>query len=192
MIFARHPEVALSFVQQLQGSPETPYLSAAASAARVLTGTMGFDPPSWQALCEGARPEVLEPDEFEPGMERGGWQHEASSRLERQFREEVLFERMTPRDRALVRSQSGPGGSMALTTSPTCWSTKIPHICSGWCCCAASASPFLCPRMRAGVAVQSIRLATTALHVPGQGLWGGGGLRWRALPPACAGRQGDA
>ena len=87
---------------------------------------MGFDPPSWQSVCEGARPEFLEPDEFEPGMERGGWQHEASSRVERQFREEVLFERMAPRDRALVRSQSGPGGSLALTTAPTSVLTKIP------------------------------------------------------------------
>ena len=36
MIFARHPEVALSFVQLLQGLPETPFLSAAASSARAL------------------------------------------------------------------------------------------------------------------------------------------------------------
>ena len=87
---------------------------------------MGFDPPTWQSLCEGARPELLEPDDFEPGMERGGWQHEAASRVERQFREEVLFEQMTPQARALVRSQSGPGGTMALTTAPTSVLTKIP------------------------------------------------------------------
>ena len=37
---------------------------------------MEFDPPSWQALCEGVRPRMLEPDEFESGIERGGWQHE--------------------------------------------------------------------------------------------------------------------
>ena len=34
----QNPEVARSFVQQLQGHPETPFLSAAASSARVLTG----------------------------------------------------------------------------------------------------------------------------------------------------------
>ena len=62
---------------------------------------------------------------FEPGTERGGLKHEASSRVGWQFREEA-FERMTPRDRALVRSQSGPGGSLALTTAPTSVLTKIP------------------------------------------------------------------
>ena len=100
MVFARHPGVAHCFVEQLDGHPSTPFLSAAAASVRTLRGTMGFDPPTWQSLCEGARPEVLEPDDFEPGLERGGWQHEASSRVERQFREEVLFEQMTPQARA--------------------------------------------------------------------------------------------
>ena len=121
MMFARHPEVASQIVQQLEG-----YLFGA-SSARVLSGTVGFDPPSWQALCEGVRPRMLEPEEFEPGIERGCWQHEASSRVERQHREEVVFERLLPRDRAWVRSQSGPGGSLALTTCPTSVLTKIPQ-----------------------------------------------------------------
>ena len=73
MMFARHPEVAFRLVRQLEGHPDSPFLSAAASSARVLSGTMGFDPPSWQALGEGVRPRMLEPDEFEPGLERGGW-----------------------------------------------------------------------------------------------------------------------
>ena len=72
MVFARHPGVAHCFVVQLEGHP----------SVRVLRGTMGFDPPTWMSLCEGARPEILEPDDFEPGIERGGWQHEASSRVE--------------------------------------------------------------------------------------------------------------
>ena len=126
MMFARHPEVTSQIVQQLEGHPDSPFLAAATSSARALIGTMGFDPPSWQALCEGVRPRMLEPEEFEPGLERGGWQHEVSSRVERQHREEVLFERLLPRDRAWVRSQSGPGGSLALTTCPTSVLTKIP------------------------------------------------------------------
>ena len=39
--------------------------------------------------------------------------------------------------------------------------------------------------MRAGVAVLSIRLATTVPHVPGQERWGGGDSRLRVLPLAC-------
>ena len=66
MMFARHTEVASRLVWQLEGHPDSPFLSAAASSARVLSGTMGFDPPSWQALCEGVRPHMLELDEFEP------------------------------------------------------------------------------------------------------------------------------
>ena len=120
-MFARHPEVTSQIVQQLEGHRDSPFLAAAASSARAFSGTMGFDPPSWQALCEGVR----EPEGLEPGIERGGWQHEASSRVERQQRE-VLFERLLPRDRAWVRSQSGPGGSLALTTCPTSVLTKIP------------------------------------------------------------------
>ena len=58
MMFARHPEVASQIVQQLEGHPDSPFLAAAASSARVLSGTMGFDPPSWPALCEGVRPRM--------------------------------------------------------------------------------------------------------------------------------------
>ena len=76
MVFARHRGVALAIVAQLEGHPDTHFLGAAAACARSLVGTMGFDPPSWQALCEGVRPRALEPDEMEPGIARGGWQHE--------------------------------------------------------------------------------------------------------------------
>ena len=47
MMFARHPEVTSQIVQQLEGHPDSPFLAAAASSARALSGTMGFDPPSW-------------------------------------------------------------------------------------------------------------------------------------------------
>ena len=166
MVFARHPEIALSFAEQLEGLPDTPFLSAAASSAKVLSGTMGFDPPSWQALCEGVRPETLEPDEFEPGILSGGHQHETSGRkfsshawrhgIEPQFGLRVVLE--------------------AAWQSPF----RPPSHISGWCCCFASASHFLSHRMRAGVAVQSIRLATT-VHAPEQGHLGGGGLHSRVL-----------
>ena len=46
MMFARHPEVASRLVRQLEGHSDSPFLSAAASSARVLSGTMGFHPPS--------------------------------------------------------------------------------------------------------------------------------------------------
>ena len=63
---------------------------------------------------------------MEPGIARGGWQHEAVSIVDRHFRQEVLFERMGSRDRAILRSQGGSGAGLALTVSPTTLMTKIP------------------------------------------------------------------
>ena len=54
---------------------------------------MGFEPPLWRALADGVRPDSREPEDYEPGVSRQGWQHEAASRVERQFRDGVLFER---------------------------------------------------------------------------------------------------
>ena len=60
----------------------------------------------------GARAPEREPEDFEPGWVRG--QHEASSRVHRRFQEMDLFPRMTESSRALVRSQAGPGGGVAV------------------------------------------------------------------------------
>ena len=127
MVFSRHRDVAIRFVVNLEGAPDTPSLGAAASAMWPLTGTMGFEPPSWRALAEGARPENVEPEDLDPGSVRRGWQHEAASRVDRHFREHVLFDRLPPRDRAQVRSQAGTGAGLALTALLTSYhTTKIP------------------------------------------------------------------
>ena len=52
-----------------------------------------------------ARPDFREPGDFEPSCTRDGWQHEASSRVERQFRDANLFSRLGDDRVALVRSQ---------------------------------------------------------------------------------------
>ena len=67
MIHARHREVASQFVYALENDLGGPCLSVVAQARRTLTTVMGFEPPSWQAVAEGARPETQPPDEFEPG-----------------------------------------------------------------------------------------------------------------------------
>ena len=130
MMYARHPHVAERFIVQLEGS-ETPFLGAAAASARALSGTMGFEPPSWRALADGVRPDSREPEDYEPGVSRQGWQHEAASRVERQFRDGVLFERLVPRDRALIRSQAGPGAGLVLTKPPRTLSRRSRLTCSG-------------------------------------------------------------
>ena len=76
--------MAGQLVDQLEGHPETPFLRSAAEARKDLIGVMGFEPPSWQAVSDGARPPFREPEDVEPGTVRRGWQHEACSRVERQ------------------------------------------------------------------------------------------------------------
>ena len=131
MMHARHREVASQFVHALENDLRGPWLSAAAQARRTLTGVTGFEPPSWQAVAEGARPETQPPDEFEPGV-RQGWQHEAASGTEEHFRE-VIFD-ISDMDRALVSSQAGPGAGVALRVAPTSRLTRIqprwPSPCS--------------------------------------------------------------
>ena len=85
---------------------------------------MGFDPSSWYAAAQGARPPLRDPEDFEPGTVRQGWQHEASRRVE-EHREE-LFSRVSDQKRALIRSQAGPGAGAALTALPTGSETTIP------------------------------------------------------------------
>ena len=80
----------------------------------------------WASWADGVRPDSREPEDYEPGVSRQGWQHEAASRVERQFRDGVLFERLVPRDRALIRSQAGPGAGLVPTVAPTSLLTKIP------------------------------------------------------------------
>ena len=63
MVHQRHPDIAEVLVNHLDAGGETPYLSAAVAAARELLGV-----------------------EHPHGDLKGSWQHEASSRVERQFR----------------------------------------------------------------------------------------------------------
>ena len=125
LIQARNPDVAAALVNELEGFPSTPTLGEAASSARELAGILGFEPPSWRSLAAGERPPDREPEELEPGTVKQGWQHEASSRLERRHRDEELFPRMGDASRALIRSQAGPGAGLALSTSPLCFLTRF-------------------------------------------------------------------
>ena len=100
MIAERHPAVARDVVRRLEEGGGTGSVNAAVEAAPHLTRVTGLEPPSWAALVEGALPPPREPEDFEPGTQRRGWQHEASSRVERHFRESQLFPVLTQSERA--------------------------------------------------------------------------------------------
>ena len=95
-------------------------MSEVSDAVRMLTGVEGFELPSWEALLEGARP-----GGSRARGTRGGWQHEAASRVERNFRDRRLMPLMSRSDQALLRSQSGPFAGMALSAAPTNALSKI-------------------------------------------------------------------
>ena len=124
MIQERHPTVADQIVYHLEGVPDSPCLSSAWRAAASLHGVRGWEVPQWSALARGLRPEVVEPDAYQPGCTRQGWQHEVSSRLEEEFRES-LFPDMVPSRQALLRSQSGPGAGAAFSVTPSSALTRI-------------------------------------------------------------------
>ena len=108
MIFAKHPGVAHCFVEQLEGHPLTPFLSTTAASVRVPRGTL-VSTHQRGSLCET--------------ISNRGWREAGgSTRLHHGWNGSSV----TPQARAFVRSQSGPGGIMALTNAPTSVLTKIP------------------------------------------------------------------
>ena len=108
-----------------QSSLPVASLRPASQAATELDGIQGFILPQWSDLAAGFRPENREPEDHEPGSTHEGWQHEASSRVEQHFRATRLFPHMNPAERALLRSQSGPGAGVPFLTSPTSPLTRI-------------------------------------------------------------------
>ena len=124
MIRERHPEVARTIIDRAGRPNPPPSLESAVRVARDLEGVDGFEVPSWEALSLGERPAPREPDEFEPGGERHGWQHEAASRVERQYREGLL-PRITESEKAQLRSQSGPLAGMTLSVALSNVFTRI-------------------------------------------------------------------
>ena len=129
MIRERHPTVADFVVRRLE-QPEdlTPTMASVVQARHHLSGVEGFEPPSWEALVQGARPLGREPEDFEPGGTRSGWQHEASSRTDLQFRGRVMAT-LAEHEQALLRSQSGPLAGTPFSAAPSNWLTRIePHL----------------------------------------------------------------
>ena len=159
---------------------------SAAIVAHQLAGVGDFEVPTWEALSDGLRPH--EPEDHEPGDVKHGWQHEAASRVERQFLERNLMVRLTAPEQALMRSQSGPYAGMALSVAPANFLTHIDP---------ALFRVLLLRRLRLPLPLSSrlcrcgrpwILLATTAQPVREQGCWVDGDSRSRVQQPEFAGR----
>ena len=119
MIARRHPVVAAQMIRSMELGPTIPSLLSLGDAARTILDMGGYVVPSWPALVDGVRPPPRDPEDNEPGSSRSGWQHEAAFRVEQQFREQQLLLVLSESERALLRSQSGPGAGSFLTVPPT-------------------------------------------------------------------------
>ena len=112
--------------------------------------------------------------------------------FERRHRE-FLLSQLSENEQATLRSQSGPLAGAALLATPSHDATRIdPPFCSVCSCCAASICHCPLSLAPAGVAVHSIRLATTAQRAAEQGFWADGGLQLRALAREFAVREAPA
>ena len=186
MVQKRHPGVAGHLLTHLEGVPMGQSLTSATTAARSLDGVHGFEVPSWRSLAAGARPPLRDPEDHEPGCPRQGWQHEASSRVEQDFRALDLFPRLSDTQKTMLRSQSGPGAGAFLSTTPSNPLTRIDSFLQNF--AADFAFPFPCRRASAGVAAPSIPMATTVQHVLVLGLWLVGDSQWRVRSPVSVGK----
>ena len=113
MIRERHPTVAAAIVGSLERSVDmTPTLASVARARHHLSGVEGFEPPSWEALVQGARPPEREPDDFEPGQQGQNCSSEAAATL-------------AEHEQAMLRSQSGPLAGTPFAAAPSTWLTRV-------------------------------------------------------------------
>ena len=113
MVRARHPDVAALILRALEDPTGPPTLASVQAVAHQLVGVEGFEPPPWEALANGQRPPRQEPDQFEPGGYRHGWQHEAASWVERQHRGRLML-RLPPRESIVAIPKWTFGGSAVV------------------------------------------------------------------------------
>ena len=117
MVRARHRAVADTMVTSLTDGVGPPSLVSAETARQDLSGVTEFEPPTWLELAHGARP-LSPPADSDLSDWRTGWQHEAASRVEAHHRASVIFPSADERERALLRSQSGPLAGAPFSTVP--------------------------------------------------------------------------
>ena len=116
VIGERHPRVLARMLMGLadpRGASAAPSTRAAAQAEAALR-LAGFHAPPWTALADGLA--TGEASHF--GDAARGWQQAACASLDQRALETLLSD-LDGASRALLLSQAGPGGSLALTALPT-------------------------------------------------------------------------
>ena len=130
MVHERHPEVAESILEAVEGHNQAPSIVAINNSVENLVAT-GFTPPSWEELSRSTL-EAPAPVDEEPNQPRAGWQAVASRAVESSFLNVVLPTLSDP-DIALLKSQGGPLASAPFVSFPTSRATRLePQVLKGF------------------------------------------------------------
>ena len=123
----RRPVETLRLVAELERGAQAaaPCLQEAAAAATLLEEE-GLARPTWMELANGARPPQPDPEEADWGEWPHGWQYWAARARTNTLLTAQVLPRLQPPERALLRSQSGPGAATWLTALPTEAGTTFP------------------------------------------------------------------
>ena len=122
----RHGNIAQTMVDALSSPDPSAVHLAGAVASRSVLASVGFECPSLQDLLEGLRPRQPTIDEWDPGTLAHSWQFFAGLTVESQFRDVALCPHVSPTQRALLRSQSGPMSGLPFSTVPSSFSSRFP------------------------------------------------------------------
>ena len=106
--------IADIMVYHFKGVTEFPCLGAASSAAAELDELDNLVVPRLSELAAGCVHRLENQSTRLPGMAG----NEAAVCVERRYRHDSLFSRMTALEKAMVRSQAGPNAGVALSTCP--------------------------------------------------------------------------
>ena len=123
----------------LEGGRDVTTIKAACDAARTLSSLPVVSSCEIGLLWSTALTSSLWSSRTQPGASHSGWQREAGIRTELAFRGGML-EVIVDHQRALLRSQSGPGAGVALSVTPSSYHT---HFVSQLFQHSASSSPSL-------------------------------------------------
>ena len=179
MVRERHPGVADMIVDTPESDPATPIFFTVVEAVRAIQ-VANFEPPSWASLSHGARTPPREPDEFEPGCSRRGWQHEAASRTETVHRDTWIMPRTTS-GQCCVPTAAQDLVWHCRPFPPVLFSESSP----------ITSRVLLLRRLRLPLLqVSRTCRCTTAQRAAELECWAGGVMLWRAWELGSAARQG--
>ena len=123
---ARVPELVAAACPLAGNAGAVPATSGVAELLQAATrlNEAGYMVPGWDALLAGGEP-PREPAERDHGDTLRGWQRAAAACLDKSACAS-LYSDLDPASRALMLSQAGPGGSLAITVLPTAPEFRMP------------------------------------------------------------------